>query len=115
MIMNSADIGESHWYGGPEELVQHFPMRRENSRSRVAYLPGDMLQDAGKYFGGVVEPVWINSAGGGVVVEEEQPLFYTWNHNNNNQLCLSTEHTEPYVSQLKYYTNITLIFIIYCR
>ena len=38
------DIGDGHWYGGPEELVQHFPMRPDNQRRRTAYLPGDMLQ-----------------------------------------------------------------------
>ena len=38
------DIGSDHWYGGPEELVQHFPMRPDNQRRRTAYLPGDMLQ-----------------------------------------------------------------------
>ena len=38
------DIRDGHWYGGPEELVQHFPMRPDNQRRRTAYLPGDMLQ-----------------------------------------------------------------------
>ena len=94
----SIEIGLSSWYGGPEELVQHFPMRRENSRERVPYLPGDMLQDSKKYFGGVTEPFWINSLGGGLVVEQEQPLFYSWNSGESGKLCLSVEHALPYVS-----------------
>ena len=97
----SLDIGDGYWYGGPEELVQHFPLRRENMRKRTAYLPGDMLQDQEKFFGGVTEPVWINSLGGGLVVEEEQPLFYSWNEDNNGLLCLSSEHTQPYVNILR--------------
>ncbi len=40
----SSDIGDGHWYGGPEELVQHFPMRPDNQRRRTAYLPGDFIQ-----------------------------------------------------------------------
>ena len=35
-----ADIGDSLWYGGPEELIQHFPLRKENNRSTVPYVPG---------------------------------------------------------------------------
>ena len=101
----SIDIGLSSWYGGPEELVQHFPMRRENSRERVPYLPGDMLQDSKMYFGGVTEPFWINSLGGGLVVEQEQPLFYSWNSGENDKLCLSVEHALPYVS-------LTLDFVL---
>ena len=80
-------------------------MRKENSRRRVAYLPGDMLQDGEKYFGGVTEPVWLTSHGGGVVVREEQPLFYSWNSDNDGMMCLSTEHTQPYVSR-KYFIAI---------
>ena len=44
MKCGCADIGAAHWYGGAEEMVQHFPLRRDNVRSRTAFLPGDMLQ-----------------------------------------------------------------------
>ena len=57
----------------------------------------DDSQD-GDRFGGVAEPVWISSSGAGVTVIEEQPLFYSWNQDSDNKLCLSAEHTEPYVS-----------------
>ena len=61
VVEDCIDIGEAHWYGGPEERVQHFPMKRENTRDRVAFLPGDMIADGQKYFGGVTEPVWMTS------------------------------------------------------
>ena len=96
VVEDCLDIGEAHWYGGPEERVQHFPLRRDNSRGRVAYLPGDMINDGQKYFGGVAEPVWISSKGAGLTVETEQPLFYSWNQDNSGSLCLSAQHTEPY-------------------
>ena len=73
-------------------------MKVNNTRNKVAYLPGDMLQDREEYFGGVAEPFWVNSFVGGLVVEEEQPLFYSWNQDNNSQLCLAVEHSPPYVS-----------------
>ena len=71
-------------------------MWKENIRNRVPYLPGDMLQDGNKFFGGVAEPFWINSFGGGLVVEQEQQLFYSWNQDNNDKLCLSVEHSLPW-------------------
>ena len=49
----------------------------------------------------MAEPVWISSSGAGVTVMEEQPLFYSWNQDSDNKLCLSAEHTEPYVG-IKY-------------
>ena len=48
------DIGDEYWYGGPEELLQHFPLRKENPRHSVPYLPGDMIQDKDQYFGGKI-------------------------------------------------------------
>ena len=52
---------KTHWYGGPEEDFQHFPLNDSNNRDSVPYLPGDMLQDKDKYFGGVAEPYWLSS------------------------------------------------------
>ena len=43
-MFSVSDIGDGHWYGGPEELVQHFPMRPDNQRRRTAFLPGDFIQ-----------------------------------------------------------------------
>ena len=56
-----------------------------------------MLNDREKFFGGVAEPVWITSKGAGVTVEAEQPLFYSWNEDNSGELCLSSQHSEPYL------------------
>ena len=36
--------GGVKWYGGAEELKQHFPLNPDESRKRVPFLPGDMLQ-----------------------------------------------------------------------
>ena len=97
MVEDCIDIGDGYWYGGPEELNQHFPMSPQNSRERVPYLPGDMLQDKDLYFGGVAEPYWLNSKGGAIWVPEEQPLFYSWNSiRTSGQLCLSTVKSLPY-------------------
>ena len=65
----------------------------------------DESQD-GDRFGGVAEPVWISSLGAGVTVKEEQPLFYSWNQDSDNKLCLSAEHTEPYVRDKVYFLII---------
>ena len=50
----------------------------------------------------MAEPVWISSLGAGVTVMEEQPLFYSWNQDSDKKLCLSAEHTEPYVRDKVY-------------
>ena len=82
----SPDFGSAHWFGGPEELLQRFPLSKTAQRQRVPYLPGDMLQVAflpidkwrrfilqnpELYLGGVAEPFWLNSLGAAVWVGEQ--------------------------------------------
>ena len=42
--LSVSDFGSAHWFGGPEELVQRFPISKTATRQRIPYLPGDMLQ-----------------------------------------------------------------------
>ena len=63
-------------------------------------LPGDMLQNKEKYFGGVAEPYWLSSKGVAVWVPEGIPLFYSWNSaSNSKQMCFSAKHVCPYEQQ----------------
>jgi alpha-glucosidase len=92
-------IGPALWYGGPEEMVQRFPLDPAARRARVPYLPGDMLQDPERYLGGVAEPFWVSSRGAGLWAgRREQPLWYRWNRDGDGQLCLSVEHRPPYMA-----------------
>lgn len=97
---------EHYWFVGPEEYEQHFPIKADNQRRPVPYLPGDMLQvsrfflinewhvkllfiqDREGYFGGVTEPYWLSSEGVALWLmgndpTQGQPLFVSWNHLNN--------------------------------
>ena len=44
LFISLPDFGPAHWFGGPEELVQRFPISKTATRQRIPYLPGDMLQ-----------------------------------------------------------------------
>ena len=87
LFISLPDFGPAHWFGGPEELVQRFPISKTATRQRIPYLPGDMLQvkpdrpfgekaiisifqDPEFFLGGVAEPFWVNSLGGAVWVGE---------------------------------------------
>ena len=44
LFISVLDFGSAHWFGGPEQLVQRFPISKATTRQRIPYLPGDMLQ-----------------------------------------------------------------------
>ena len=100
-----------YWYGGPEEFTQHFPLRPGNSRGKLPYLPGDMIQDQNIYYGGVTEPYWLSSNGVAIWVPEGSFLHYSWNADGRKMMCLSAEATPPYPchSGIK---NVSLTYMI---
>lgn len=110
--MDCIDIDDGRgtkWFGGPEEYYQHFPMNNSFTREKVPYLPGDMLQDSVRYFGGVAEPYWLNSKGAAIWVPEGIPLFYSWNDNSNpGQMCFSAQNELPYIKDV----NVNLSYRI---
>ena len=82
-------------------IIYVFFSRYDNQRSRVAYVPGDMLQNNVTYFGGVVEPYWLSSKGVALWVPPGVPLFYSWNEENSNNaedklMCLQAKNIAPY-------------------
>ena len=84
---------DTEWFGGPEEYYQHFPLNNSFVREETAYLPGDMLQDQKKYFGGVAEPYWLSSKGVALWVPSGVPLFYS---SVQNSFCLAAKFSPPY-------------------
>lgn len=103
------EIGNAHWYVGPEEFYQHFPLDRSATRQSVAYLPGDMLQDKDKYFGGVTEPYWLTSKGAAVFVFEGTPLFYSWDGRN---MCLEAKLEPPYQKPNTLNEGMVLMYMV---
>eukprot|EP00094_Tigriopus_californicus_P007111 TCALIF_06846-PA protein Name:"Similar to Kiaa1161 Uncharacterized family 31 glucosidase KIAA1161 (Mus musculus)" AED:0.06 eAED:0.06 QI:229/0.25/0.2/1/0.5/0.4/5/0/668 len=95
--MDCFKIGDAKWFTGAEEYFQHFPMEPEqNKRPLVPFLPGDMLQNPLKYYGGVVEPYWLSSKGIAISVPVGIPLFANWNEDDTNEFCLAAKDEQPY-------------------
>lgn len=71
-----------------------------------------MIQDQQKYFGGVVEPWWVNSKGAAIFVPEGVPLFYSWNQDGDGRLCLRSQYKE--VKQ-QAYSVVIYLFVLICE
>jgi hypothetical protein len=93
-LEDSFDVSKGFWFVGPEQYEQHFPLKADQCRrDPVPLLPGDFLQNAGRFFGGVAEPYWLNSEGVAIWVPPEVPLFYAW---KDGLMNLSARRSPPY-------------------
>ena len=88
------NLGDAHWYGGPEEFYQYWPL------DNVSLLDYSFVLNA------IPEPYWLTSTGVYVYVEPDVPLFVDMNQNVEKTLCLIAKSNAPYLTteipQLKY-------------
>lgn len=99
----SLNIGHSHWYGGPEDRHQYWPIERQVF-TNYSYLTKE------DHNAGIAERYWLNSDGVFFFVEDETPLFINQNSlGYENKLCFSAISSLPYdvrVSQTNFIYHI---------
>ncbi|XP_049938004.1 myogenesis-regulating glycosidase-like [Schistocerca serialis cubense] len=80
------DQGDLHWYGGPEQKVQHWPFEKLNF-TEYSYVTKEKDSMA------VVESYWLLSNGMYIYVDINVPLFL---NQGNGSFCLVAENADPY-------------------
>uniref|UniRef100_A0A1I8MXX3 Glycosyl hydrolase n=1 Tax=Musca domestica TaxID=7370 RepID=A0A1I8MXX3_MUSDO len=87
------DVASTHWYGGPEDRYQYYPVERLTFENYSYVTKED-------HNAGVAERYWLNSNGVFIFVETETPLFINQNAPGyENKLCLSAHNSLPYNSR----------------
>lgn len=86
----SLNVGNTFWYGGPEDRHQYWPIERQVF-SNYSYLTKE------DHNAGLAERYWLNSNGKFFYVEDETPLFIEQNSvGYENKLCFSAIKSLPY-------------------
>lgn len=84
------NIGNTHWYGGPEDRHQYWPIERQVF-TNYSYLTKE------DHNAGLAERYWLNSDGKFFYVEDDTPLFIEQNSEGfENQLCFTAIKSLPY-------------------
>ncbi|XP_063627354.1 myogenesis-regulating glycosidase-like [Cydia splendana] len=83
------DFGTKHWYGGPMELIQTYPIEK----STQVYAPYYTREGDN---GAIMERYWLNSAGEYIYVHPQVPLFIDYNNITSNHMCFGAQIAAPY-------------------
>lgn len=81
--------GTSHWYGGPEQKRQYWPIERLVLQD-YSYIPKEADNSA------IAEPYWLNSDGLFYYFDKKVPLFIDQNDLEKNAACFIAEIKPPY-------------------
>ncbi|XP_059158890.1 myogenesis-regulating glycosidase-like isoform X2 [Physella acuta] len=79
------DMADFYWYGGFEQSYQFWPMNNLEMNSSP-FITGDTY--ATDAYGGVIEGIFLSSAGVGIYVDELSPLYLGVNEKSSEMLCL---------------------------
>uniref|UniRef100_A0A2A4JLH7 Glycoside hydrolase family 31 N-terminal domain-containing protein n=1 Tax=Heliothis virescens TaxID=7102 RepID=A0A2A4JLH7_HELVI len=85
------DFGAKHWYGGPMQVEQVYPIETATQVYRPSYITEDDN-------GAIMERYWLNSAGEYIVVHEKVPLFVDYRNILSNHICFGAQLAAPYTS-----------------
>nr|CAD7257000.1 unnamed protein product [Timema shepardi] len=83
------DLGEAHWFGGPEIKKQYWPFEKYNL-TEVPYVTRQAENQ------GLADPYWVNSKGFYIFVDDGVPLFVDQNNHRDGSLCLIAKNIDPY-------------------
>lgn len=97
------NFGNAHWYGGPEDIHQYWPVEKLNL-TEFAYVT-TMLENVA-----IAEPYWVNSKGVYIYVDSTVPLFVDTNNHRTHSICLISNQIPPYLPR-----NSTLLKYRVCN
>ncbi|CAH2049633.1 unnamed protein product, partial [Iphiclides podalirius] len=83
------DFGTKHWYGGPMQLEQLYPIER----AKQVYSPYYSKETDN---GAIVERYWLNSNGEYIYVHAHVPLFVDYGNIAADHICFGAQLSEPY-------------------
>ncbi|KOB70265.1 Glycosyl hydrolase family 31 protein [Operophtera brumata] len=83
--------GTKHWYAGPMQLDQQYPLEKAEQR----YAPCFSKENDN---GAITERYWLNSAGEYIYVHGQVPLFLDYNNLLSNHICFGAQIADPYSS-----------------
>ena len=94
ILQDCFDTEQSHWFGLGELFNQVWPLDK-SSFKMLPFITTDYLYDKFYHtFGGVLEPLAVNSKGGGVHISDIVPLKVGLNEHGVKKLCIRADNSD---------------------
>lgn len=101
VLEDCIDLDEAHWYGGPEQYNQYWPLDQVTFDDYSFVTKSQNSQ-------GIAEPYWVSSKGIYIYVQPRVPLFIDMNNKAIKKLCLRAKSVAPYPNTIKPTLNYTI-------
>nr|XP_056704795.1 myogenesis-regulating glycosidase-like [Euleptes europaea] len=87
--------GDSHWYGGCEMSVQHWPIQLLGYQEPMPFVTSDVYSFRNS-FGGILERYWISSKAAAIKINDSVPFHLGFNSSERSLFLQARYKDSPY-------------------
>ncbi|XP_016361266.1 uncharacterized family 31 glucosidase KIAA1161-like [Sinocyclocheilus anshuiensis] len=85
----------SHWYGGAETWLQHWPIVLKGQQEPKPFITGDIHSNY-QAFGGILERYWLSSNATAIKINDSVPFHLGWDETNRTLWFQARYDDSPY-------------------
>lgn len=76
-VEHAMSYNGSHWYGGAEQAIQHWPMSVEGQQPPKPFITGDVYSNR-QDFGSILERYWLSANATAIKINDSVPFHLGW-------------------------------------
>ncbi|XP_062410317.1 myogenesis-regulating glycosidase [Sardina pilchardus] len=85
----------SHWYGGAESAIQHWPITISGQQEPKPFVTGDVYSNRNE-FGSILERYWLSSNATAIKINDSVPFHLGWNDTEKTLHFQARYQDSPY-------------------
>ncbi|XP_016148344.1 uncharacterized family 31 glucosidase KIAA1161-like [Sinocyclocheilus grahami] len=94
-VEHAMSYNESHWYGGAETAVQHWPIAISGQQAPKPFVTSDVYSNRHD-FGGILERYWLSSNATAIKINDSVPFHLGWNDTEKTMYFQARYQDSPY-------------------
>nr|XP_006626751.1 PREDICTED: uncharacterized family 31 glucosidase KIAA1161 homolog [Lepisosteus oculatus] len=95
VVEHAMSYNGSHWYGGAESSIQHWPISILGQQAPKPFVTSDVYSNRG-YFGGILERYWLSSSATAIKINDSVPFHLGWNDTEKTLYFQARYRDTPY-------------------
>nr|XP_055056337.1 myogenesis-regulating glycosidase [Misgurnus anguillicaudatus] len=109
VVEHVMSCGDSHWYGGAETRLQHWPITLKGQQAPEPFVTGDIYSNH-QVFGGILERYWLSSSATAIKINDSVPFHLGWDETNRTLRFQARYDNSPYRSHTGQSHYVTLSY-----
>ncbi|XP_056138732.1 myogenesis-regulating glycosidase-like isoform X2 [Lampris incognitus] len=95
LVEHAMAYNDSHWYGGAESAIQHWPVKVQGEEEPRPFTTSDVYSNRNG-FGGILERYWLSSNATAIKINDSVPFHLGWSEQDGTLRFQARYQDSPY-------------------